>query len=267
MDDGRLSVFRWLSRASTGLATQTFSTDYHGPGRGAGHSLAALLVGLQLTGDATLLGKSEEIIRRVVHPCDDIASRNLLNAERRWSYTAFFQALGRYLMVKAERGEFDRMYAYARASMLHYSRWMADNEYPYLDKPDMLEFPTETWAAQDLRKSDVFYLAASVADGNERARFVERGAFFAEHSLKTLAAMPTRRLTRPVVLMLSHGWLHHVWARKGNEPQPVVDLPTFDGPPARPFVPQRTTAIRRASALAIGGALSVLAALGWWLIE
>ena len=38
-------------------------------------------------------------------------------------------------------------YAYGRASLLHYARWMADNEYPYLDKPEILEYPNETWAA------------------------------------------------------------------------------------------------------------------------
>ena len=45
----------------------------------------------------------------------------------------FLQSLGKYLHYKAERAEFDRMYAYGRASLLHYARWMAVHEYPYLD--------------------------------------------------------------------------------------------------------------------------------------
>ena len=101
-------------------------------------------------------------------------ARNLLDAENRWFYTMFLQALGRYLDYKAELGQLDFMYAYARASLLHYARWMAEHEYPYLDKPEILEYPTETWAAQDMRKSEIFKYAARHATGAERERFLER---------------------------------------------------------------------------------------------
>jgi hypothetical protein len=246
------------------LATLSAPPNYHGPGRGAGHSLLALLAGYQLTGDATLRSKADEIVRRVVHHGDDIEARNLLDAERRWSYTAFFQALGSYLSEKAERREFDAMYAYARASLLHYARWMAEHEYPYLERPEKLEYPTETWAAQDLRKSDVFYLAAAETSGEERIRFAERGAFFARTSLHTLESMPTSRLTRPVVLLLSHGWLHRLWEHRGSWPLPatVPQLPAERSP--RPFVPQKAIAMRRAATAAI--ALFVVGAAAVWLL-
>ena len=56
--------------------------------------------------------------------------------------------------------------------MLHYARWMAGHERPYLDRPEILEFPTETWDAQDMRKSEVFDLAAlHAASAFERAQF------------------------------------------------------------------------------------------------
>ncbi len=62
--------------------------------------------------------------------------------------------------MKAEAGSFDRMYRYARASLLHYARWMEAHARPFLDKPEELEFPTETWPAQDIRKVDIFLHAA-----------------------------------------------------------------------------------------------------------
>src|SRR5258708_37731702 len=111
----------------------------------------------------------------------------------------FLQSLGRYLDDKAERDQRDQMYAYARASLLHYARWMADHEYPYLDKPEILEYPTETWAAQDMRKSEVFKYAALHAKGGERARFLERAEFFFRDSTSRLSGMKTRTLCRPVV--------------------------------------------------------------------
>ena len=99
-----------------------------------------------------------------------------------------------------ERGELDEIYVYGRESLLHYARWMAVHEYPYLDKPEKLEFPTETWAAQDIRKSDVFLLAALHTSCEERQRFIDRGRFFHQHSIQALEGKPTRTLARPVVV-------------------------------------------------------------------
>ena len=133
----------------------------------------------------------------------------------------FLQALGRYLDFKAERGQIDRMYAYARASLRNYARWMAEHEYPYLDKPEILEYPTETWAAQDMRKSEVFEAAARVADtSEEREKFLERSRFFFESSTTTLARMPTRSLARPVVLLLSNGLARAYSAAQPRVPEP-----------------------------------------------
>ena len=59
---------------------------------------------------------AEALIRRSIHPHDDIGARDLLNAELRWSYTVFLAVLDRYLRVKAEAGATDRMAAYAEAT-------------------------------------------------------------------------------------------------------------------------------------------------------
>src|SRR5262249_27711681 len=201
MDDGHKTVFRWLARGDTGLASSSGNPLYHGPGRGPGNSINALLDAHYLTGEARFFAKAEQLIRRCIHPADNLANRQLLDAERRWYYTVFLQALGRYLDHQADQGELGYSYAYARASLLHYARWMADNEYPYLDKPEMLEYPTETWAAQDMRKSEVFKYAAKHAAGVERARFLERADFFFRSSVTTLQGMKTRTLARPVVLL------------------------------------------------------------------
>ena len=90
---------------------------------------------------------------------------------------------------------------------------MAEHERPYLDKPEILEYPNETWPAQDMRKSDVLYFAAKHASGPERDRFLDRAAFFFRSSVGTLSGMPTRTLARPVVLLLSCGTMH-AWFQK-----------------------------------------------------
>jgi len=259
MDDGGQTVLRWLSRSDTGLASATNSPDYHGPGRGAGNSILTLVEGHRLTGDRRYLAKAEQLVRRCIHPSDDIEARNLLDAERRWSYVVFLQALGKYLDYKIERGENDRMYAYGRDALLHYARWMAEHEYPYLDKPEILEFPTETWAAQDIRKGEVFTFAAQLAERDDQPRFLERAAFFFDASLSALIDSPTRELARPIVLLLSNGFMRVARRLPQARPAPACGDASYGSPSA--FVPQKTRAKMRLRQTAVAAMMLVAVAL------
>ena len=271
MDDGSKTVFRWLASGDTGYASQSRDAGYHGPGRGSGNSLSALIDGHRLSGDVAFLNKAEQLVRRCIHPNDDVPKRNLLDVENRWFYTMFLQALGKYLDHKIERDELDAMYAYARASLLHYARWMADHEVPTLSRPEILEYPNETWAAQDMRKSEVFKFAAKHATGAEKTRFLERAEFFFRDSVARLTAFETRTLARPVVLMLSFGYMHAHFQRHPEEtaPPPKVEVRDFGRPEV--FVPQKVRAKKRAKLLVAGGAamglLSVVALVGWLLLK
>lgn len=207
MDDGRKSRFRWIDRRDTGLASSTRSPDFHGPGRGAGNSINALLDAHRLTSAPRYLAKADALIARCVHPDDDPEAFNLRDAENRWSYTVFLQTLGKYLEHRADHGLIDASYAYAREVLLNYAEWMSTYERPYLDTPERLEHPTETWAAQDLRKAAVFEFAARHAENDvARRRFLERADHFFEYSVATLQASPTGRLVRPLVLLLAYGF-------------------------------------------------------------
>jgi hypothetical protein len=175
--------------------------------RGTGNVITASLDAFEASGDRKYLKWVEEVIRDCIHPDDNIAARNLLNAEACWSYTVLMGAISKYLEKKIALGEFDGYFAYARASFLAYAKWMSEHEYPYLDKPDLLEFPNETWAAQDLRKSVVFYYAARYGDSSWRERFLECSVRFFETAREQLLSRPTSTFTRPVVLMLQNGWV------------------------------------------------------------
>jgi hypothetical protein len=271
MDDGRKTIFRFLSRADTGRASMSRDDGYHGPGRGSGNSLSALLDGHRLSGDPAFLTKAEQLVRRCIHPADDVPRRNLLDVENRWFYTIFLQALGKYLDHKAERGQLDFLYAYARAGLLHYARWMAAHEAPTLSRPEVLEYPNETWAAQDMRKSEVFRFAARHATGGEKEVFIERAAFFFRDSVARLNSFETRTLARPVVLMLSYGYAHAHLQRHPDDaaPPPAAGASDFGRPEA--FVPQKAIAKRRAKVLAaagaVCGALGFAVLVGWLLVR
>jgi hypothetical protein len=208
MDDGRKSRFRWIDRRDTGLASVTRSMDYHGPGRGAGNSINALVDAHRLTGEARYLEKAEQLVRRCVDPEEDPGAVDPLDAENRWSYTVFFQVLGKYLEYRAERGLVDEHYEYARLSLLNWASWMAAHERPYLDTPEKLEYPTETWAAQDIRKAAVFEFAARYThDLAARANFMARADAFVDYSVTALLQSKTGRLTRPLVVLLAYGFM------------------------------------------------------------
>jgi hypothetical protein len=208
MDDGSATLVGVVDGGPTGLASKTVHSWFHGPGRGAGNSIATLLDGYLAFNRRAYLDKSEELIRRCVHPADDLAAHGLEDIENRWSYLAFLQALGRYVELKLEYGEQDYMFHYARESLLHYARWMLVNEVPYKDVLHCVELPTESWPAHDIRKCHVFHLAARFDDRGMADRFAERAGFFHDRCLADLDTFPTKHLTRPLVLLSGYAHLH-----------------------------------------------------------
>ncbi|MCA9751964.1 MAG: hypothetical protein KC591_07215, partial [Gemmatimonadetes bacterium] len=258
-DDPNGTILRYLDRSPTGLATKTRDFDFHGPGRGAGNSINALLDGWRLTGDRTYLAKCEEVIRRTVHPEDDPIAMNLLDAENRWSYTVHLQALGKYLDVKAEAGLLDDGYAYARACLLHYARFIAEHERLTLEQPERLDHPTETWAAQDVRKCEVLLFAALHARGEERDRFRERAEWFWTQALAQLDERETKRYMRPVIILMHYGHVRAWFDRHPDATRPEGPSPTV--PPRVRFVPQKVRAVAKLKRIVTGG--GALAALGF----
>lgn len=207
--------------------------------RGTGNAITACLDAFEVGGGREFLGQAEELIRNTLHPEDDIEARNLLDPEIAWSYTVLLGAVAKFLDKKAELGEQDPGFQYARLSLLAYADWMASHEYPYLDQPEILEYPNETWAAQDLRKSVIFYQAARYASsGVQHSAFAERARFFYEYSSKELKKHPSSRYSRPIALVLQNGWVgsrlavttprHVVPAEHpggvGGKPTPVLSL-------------------------------------------
>jgi hypothetical protein len=255
MDDGRKGRFRWIDQRETGLASATRSPDYHGPGRGAGNSINALLDAHRLTGEPRYLEKADALLARVVHPDDDPAAFDLLDAENRWSYTVFLQALGKYLEYRADRNLVDNNYDYARAVLIKYATWMCVNERPYLETPEKLEFPNETWAAQDLRKAAVFEFAAHHAN-NDAARnaFRARAEYFVDYAIGYLRQSSTGRLTRPIVLLLAYGFQRPMLA-----PPVVVDATFVPMAARQKFTPLKQR-VKKRMALA-GAGLSAAALL------
>jgi hypothetical protein len=242
MDDGRKTVLGLIDDGPTGLASRTTQADYHGPGRGCGNSINALLDGWLLTGSRGYLEKAEDLIRRSIHPTMDIPALELLETELRWSYTVFLSVLARYLALKAEAGEVDASYVYARSCLLAFAVWMLDHELPYLDRPEKLEFPTETWAAQEFRKANVLRLAARYADEPLRSRLIHRGGELAERAWSDLLWFESRDVARSVAILMVEGSRDSFWRRDSIDPAPSPSERSAFGSP-RVFISQKRRVI------------------------
>jgi hypothetical protein len=244
LDDGSRTIFSLIDDGPTGLASATRSPDYHGPGRGAGNSINVLLDGWLATGRREYFAKAEALIRRTIHPEDDVDARGLLQVESGWSYTIHLAALARYLDLKIEQGEFDFMYAYAQASLVHYARWMAEHERPFFDHPEDLEYPTEAWAAQEFRKANALRLAARHAEEPLRARLHARGLELADRAWADLLRFESRHVARAVTILMTEGMRDAYFRTTEQPPAPRPDKSYDFGQPER-FTPQRQRAKAR----------------------
>ncbi len=238
MDDGCRTIRSVLNSRPTGYASKTVDAAFHGPGRGAGNSINTLLDAYALTRDQRYMRKLEELIRRCIHPADDIDALGLSEPEHRWSYLVFLQVLGRFLDVKVEAGEFDYWFHYARESLLHYAGWIARCEVPYRDILHKVELPTESWPAHDSRKSHVLHVAAKYAPEFARAGLRERAAFFRKRCLEDLLSFETAFLTRPLVILCGSGYVHGYYTKYPDVAAMPAGHGHFFGEPTV-FLPQR----------------------------
>ncbi|MEO8062842.1 MAG: hypothetical protein ABI821_08840 [Pseudomonadota bacterium] len=227
-DDGAHTLFGFIDDGPTGLASKSRDMDFHKPGRGAGNSINALLDAYAVSRQRRYLRFAEQLIERVIHPHDDVASIGLDQPETRWSYVVFLQVLGKYLDRKLEWGETDYLFWYARAGLLAYARWMFTHEQPYRDVLHKVELPTETWPAHDIRKSHVFHLAARYAPAPEREQFSTQATFYFDRCLADLLSFPTAYVTRPQVILATYGVAHGYYQRDphhaGLPPEPDYDF-------------------------------------------
>lgn len=188
-----------LEDGPTGLAT------LGGIGRGAGNSINALVDTWLLSGDGAWLEVAERLVRRCIHPQTDWDALGLLQAEKKWSYTMFVTSLVKFVQARQAAGLVDAAYAYAYDSLRSLGLWMSEREQPYFAQREALEFPTETWPAQDLRKANLLRLAAASAEGPQRDRVLARGDALADRAWSDLLACPKPTTTRAMAIVTVEG--------------------------------------------------------------
>lgn len=173
--------------------------------RGTANYIIAILDSYELTQEDKYLKQVETILTNTMHPNEDLTNRNLHDIENTWFYTVLLQALCRYLDVKQSKQELDDTFYYCRDCLLNFADWMLNHEYPYLDKPEILEYPNDTWTAQDLRKAHVFAGAYYYSD-DKNPEYLAKAKFFEQYVANKLNSSQTKTYTRILVLLMqNHG--------------------------------------------------------------
>jgi hypothetical protein len=115
---------------------------------------------------------------------------------------------------------------------------MLRNEVPYFDHPEKLEYPTETWAAQELRKANVLRLAASHADESLKTRLWCRARELADRAWADLHRFESRSVTRALAILMAEGLRDSYFRARPPKPLPCPADEHDFGQPQR-FQPQR----------------------------
>lgn len=199
------------------IAQQRVNTNkiynLNGPGRASGNAINSLIDAVVVSGDLKYLRKIEEIIKLCISPEDRINDRDLMDIENRWMYTVFLQALIKYSLFKQSLEQIDQKWFYSNLSLLEYSRWMASNEMLYLDQIEKLDFPNETWSAQDFRKVCILQFALNNSkEENDAKLFLMRSEFLFKKALEQYNQFDTRFLARPLILIINNA-LQYLYMR------------------------------------------------------
>lgn len=187
------------------LRGETLACNRYPFTRGTANYINVLLDAHKLEPKNGWLARAEQVIKATFHPADHIAAHNLLDAETGWHYLVLLSSLVNFLQVKAEYQQFDTSYHYTQQCFIHYSRWMLQNEQPFLDNANQLEYPNHTWVAQDLRKAMLLFIAKTLDPVNADA-YQTKAAFFLNYVVNTLKHSAERQLARlQIILLLVHG--------------------------------------------------------------
>lgn len=173
--------------------------------RGTGNYLNTLLDAYELTAAPHYLQRAEQVLQDCLHPNDDIHKRDLENIEVTWSYLVLLGTLPRYLRLKTIINQQDTVFQHMAAALHRYCCWIAEHEQPFLTKPEVLEFPNETWTAQDMRKVMLLRQAAQLfpADAQLFLAPAERWFQWLQQRLQASKELEFARVQ--VLLLLVHG--------------------------------------------------------------
>ncbi|WP_292272627.1 hypothetical protein [Marinobacter sp.] len=179
------------------------STHRYPFNRGTGNYLNTLLDAWILDENGSWLQQAEAVIRKTIHPMDMIEHRGLHDVENKWSYLVLLSVLFRYLYLKRQIDAYDEHYAYAKESVLLYTHWMLSNERPFMENKRQLEFPNDTWVAQDVRKAMLMFQASEL-DAENTDQYRKLGQNWLKQHTITLKHSKESHFSRILIILMQN---------------------------------------------------------------
>jgi hypothetical protein len=230
-----LSIAEWITHYYEGdgtlLAVLMGLKNRHDPGlkniihgrypldRGTGNYLQTLMDRYRLLQQQADLDQCAHIIYNCISPDEDLKLRDFDNIEATWFYTVLLQAVCRFILLKEQLQQNDASYAYAVNSLRHYACWMSRHEQNALDHADRLEFPNQTWTAQDLRKVCVLNFASRYLDDADTQAALNRAELILGRCEAWLSESEESSSTRVLCLMMQNA--HYLGYRRAPSPMSI----------------------------------------------
>jgi hypothetical protein len=181
--------------------------------RGTANYVNACLDRFAISSDSQYLTQAIRVIEYTCSPTDDIVTRQLDDIENTWFYVVMLQAVARCHRIltqmcsndkSGQPASYSEALTYCRATLLHYGQYLLAHACLSLEHADQLEYPNETWTAQDLRKVDVLRYVASIAAPDAQQQYIIRADALASAIFKRLSASEERKYTRVQALLMQN---------------------------------------------------------------
>lgn len=183
------------------ITTNTYPLD-----RGTANYINATLDMYLLLHDQYYLHKAFDVIAHTVNLSEDLTQRRLDDVEHNWFYTVFLQAVCRFMRLCQAypiSSQEHQLWLHCQQLIIKFADWMVAHEYPYLTKPEVLEYPNQTWSGQDLRKVDILSFAAYLNPIHQSA-YQQKAAELEQYVFTQLSASEETAFSRIQALIMQN---------------------------------------------------------------
>nr|WP_297347998.1 hypothetical protein [uncultured Glaciecola sp.] len=197
--------------------------------RGVANYVNVLLDSYELTANRQYVARASSIITQTFDATDIIAERNFQDIENTWYYIVFMQSVAKYLWLCETVYGIDHDYVSIKKSFLHYVEWIATQEQPYLVNHQKLEYPNDTWTAQDLRKIMVLNIASNYTDSPHLKELIQQKVDSLRHYVEDkLCNSDEKDFTRVLALVMQNniGDISQIGVTNNVEPEVTIEHST-----------------------------------------
>ncbi len=241
-----ISLYRWIEQVYDGdhsmvglilaiknrhrvdlknITTNTYPLD-----RGTANYINATLDMYLLLHDQYYLHKAFDVILHTVNLSEDLTLRRLDDVEHNWFYTVFLQAVCRFMRLCQTfpiTTQEHQLWLHCQQLVIKFADWMVAYEYPYLTKPEVLEYPNQTWSGQDLRKVDILSFAAYINPTKQKV-YQQKATELEQYVLTKLSASEETGFSRIQALIMQNYGGNTLYTALNSESQLNINVNKHD---------------------------------------